>query len=287
MVGACRQIALLLCLIARASAVREAEDLLAATGTGAAVLHPGSGAVRDWSWPLPCLEARDEVLARADAHWLAIIPRDAALFLRRAPRYACFRTARVPCFRAVHDGFLARGRVTELIGALRKSGGIMRERESLVPAVDAAVRDVIALFEARHGIAGLRMVQANYIAYDAAAGSGAALPLHVDYHYASHSHFAYSALLYLSNAEAASGGATVFTDVPSGSRQDWQAEQGLLVQPAQGRLALFSSGAENVHAGRELLRSGAEQRKVLALWFNCSNTGGDEAVTGGDRTVEL
>ena len=73
MVGACRQIALLLCLIARASAVREAEDLLAATGTGAAVLHPGSGAVRDWSWPLPCLEARDEVLVRADAHWLAII----------------------------------------------------------------------------------------------------------------------------------------------------------------------------------------------------------------------
>lgn len=280
-------IALFLCLSVSAStggsgdgggAVSE-EGLLASNSTGVAVLHPGTGAARNWSWPLPCLETRDEVFARADAHWLDIIPRDAALFRTRGARYACFRTAKVPCFRAIYDGFLQGGRVGELVEALGAPSvnGIMRETADLPPPVNAVVGDIIALFEARHGIAGLRLVQANYIAYD--AGPGAALPLHVDYHYAEHSHFAYSALLYLSSASVEDGGATAFTDVPRGSKRDWEVGKGLIVQPASGRLSVFSSGAENVHAGRDLQRSVAEQRKVLALWFNCSDTGGDEVAT--------
>ena len=203
-------------------------------------------------------------------------------FVARRARYGCFRAAATPCFRAVYDGFLPHAEAKAAVQALGGQSVMYRSRSLLPALLDGVVDRVIGLFQLAHNITGLRMVQANFLDGGAPRADGgrsgaSELPLHADYHYAKHSHYAYSALLYLSHASAGDGGATAFSDELEGQRHRWEVKNGLIVQPSPGRLALFSSGAENVHASRALSSAGAERRKVVAIWFDCSESAASDS----------
>lgn len=70
-------------------------------------------------------------------------------------------------------------------------------------------------------------------------------------------HYDYSGLLYLSDYGVEfTGGLFVFIDKKSE----------LVVEPARGRLMMFTAGKENLHQVRKV-ESGA--RYVMSMWFSC------------------
>ena len=239
-------------------------------------------AARSRSWPLACIDSPGTVSARAKACQVPARAPKPPDFVARRGRFACFAGASAPCFRAVHDGFLGAAavrdarRLLELGPNMYRDGlgyTITSDEVSAVP-VDAAAtvkglaEAVARAFAEQHGVHGLRMSQANYVTSE--------LPFHFDYHYSAASNFVYSSLLYL-DAQLG-GGATVFVDAlhpgSSDSIHSFSAADGLRVQPSPGRLALFSSGAENVHAGLPVSTvpfpdPASAPRRVLAMFFDC------------------
>lgn len=70
-------------------------------------------------------------------------------------------------------------------------------------------------------------------------------------------HYDYSGLLYLSDfSEDFTGGLFSFIDESTET----------VVEPARGRLMMFTAGSENLHVVRKV-ETGA--RYVLSLWFSC------------------
>lgn len=239
-------------------------------------------AARSRSWPLACIDTTAGVSARTKACQVPARAPQPPDFVARWGRFACFAGATVPCFRAVHDGFLGADAVRDARRALELGPNMYRDglgytigsdEVGAVPADAAATvtglaEAVARTFAERHGVHGLRMSQANFVTSE--------LPFHFDYHYSAASNFVYSSLLYLDTQ--LDGGATIFVDAlqpgSSDSIHSFSAADGLRVQPSPGRLALFSSGAENVHAGLPVSTApspdpAAAPRRVLAMFFDC------------------
>jgi hypothetical protein len=89
--------------------------------------------------------------------------------------------------------------------------------------------------------------------------------VHADMNNTAHYHF--SGLLYMSSIEQDFGGGRLLFYPPGENMDTTQdADATFIVEPVAGRVAIFSSGAENPHRVERVTWG---QRFVLAFWFTC------------------
>lgn len=135
------------------------------------------------------------------------------------------------------------------------------------PIFRTLIKRAQAVLQERFGISNLRFYRSNIITWkgphqptNEAPATWTPRSLHGDTN--TDEMFLFTTILYLSqHGEDCLGGETGIADVIS-----VEVKAGLRVQPAIGRLLVFSSGVENMH---EMLRLLQGKRVAMQMWFAC------------------
>ena len=178
----------------------------------------------------------------------------------RQPSYTALKCTPEPskCFRAVFDGYdHLRGAQDDAYAKVIQSLIIPKDGEPTVPPLHKSV--------SRH-----KTYQVDISKNAANYGE-----MHVDYFESPQ--YVYTSILYDEPSADLVGGETMLANVESGFRyvesegdsgnmQKMELVSGVIVEPKKGRLVLFTSGGENVHAPMEVLKG---QRPTHHVWFTC------------------
>ena len=234
------------------------------------------------AWTVPCIDSyRKHRLVNATGN----VSRRKA-FLKREGLH-CYGT----CVRGVVDGFMTRAEAVELrsaIGPAHEPGqthaAIASWRWEVpedVPIFVKAVARAQAVLEERFGVRNLRFYRSNAITWLGAShepwpnvpGPWYTRSLHGDLN--TDEMFMYTCILYLSDYDVdVHGGETGIADDvvwPMGKEGELVGRSayvtsGLRVEPALGRLLVFSAGVENMH---EMLMVTHGKRVAVQMWFAC------------------